>query len=72
MKHFHDEVASFQNRLRLRAKQVLYTYCWDFLPWSISFQKRDDALAEYEAEEKQKRIAEAPGGLDPQEVTFFF
>ncbi|KAF8361853.1 cdc-37 [Pristionchus pacificus] len=51
MKHFHDEVASFQNRLRLRAKQ-----------------KRDDALAEYEAEEKQKRIAEAPGGLDPQEV----
>ncbi|GMR37077.1 hypothetical protein PMAYCL1PPCAC_07272, partial [Pristionchus mayeri] len=51
MKVFHDEVFSFQNRLRLRAKQ-----------------KRDDALAEFESEEKQKRMAEAPGGLDPQEV----
>ncbi|GMS84775.1 hypothetical protein PENTCL1PPCAC_6950, partial [Pristionchus entomophagus] len=51
MKVFHDEVTSFQGRLRLRAKQ-----------------KRDDALAEYESEEKQKRISEAPGGLDPQEV----
>ncbi|VDM56409.1 unnamed protein product [Angiostrongylus costaricensis] len=31
-------------------------------------EKRDAALAEYEAEEKEKRIAAAPGGLDPQEV----
>ncbi|VDO97164.1 unnamed protein product [Heligmosomoides polygyrus] len=30
-------------------------------------EKRDAALAEFEAEEK-KRIATAPGGLDPQEV----
>lgn len=30
--------------------------------------KRDAAIAEYEAEEKAKRIAAAPGGLDPQEV----
>ncbi|GMT16740.1 hypothetical protein PFISCL1PPCAC_8037 [Pristionchus fissidentatus] len=51
MKVFYDEVSSFQNRLRLRAKQ-----------------KRDDALAEYESEAKEKRKAEAPGGLDPQEV----
>ncbi|VDO65110.1 unnamed protein product [Haemonchus placei] len=31
-------------------------------------EKRDAALAEYEAEEKEKRVAAAPGGLDPQEV----
>ncbi|MCP9262325.1 Hsp90 co-chaperone Cdc37 [Dirofilaria immitis] len=30
--------------------------------------KRDAAIAEYEAEEKAKRIATSPGGLDPQEV----
>lgn len=30
--------------------------------------KRDAAIAEYEAEEKAKRIAASPGGLDPQEV----
>lgn len=30
--------------------------------------KRDDALREYEAEEKEKRVKESPGGLDPQEV----
>jgi cell division cycle protein 37 len=30
--------------------------------------KREAALDEYEAEEKQKRIAASPGGLDPQEV----
>uniref|UniRef100_A0A1I7XTP3 Hsp90 chaperone protein kinase-targeting subunit n=1 Tax=Heterorhabditis bacteriophora TaxID=37862 RepID=A0A1I7XTP3_HETBA len=31
-------------------------------------EKREAAIAEYEAEEKEKRIAAAPGGLDPQEV----
>ncbi|VDM78307.1 unnamed protein product, partial [Strongylus vulgaris] len=31
-------------------------------------EKRDAALAEFEAEEKEKRIAAAPGHLDPQEV----
>ncbi|PAV60763.1 hypothetical protein WR25_25428 [Diploscapter pachys] len=51
MKMFKDEVASFQDRLRRRAKE-----------------KRDAAIAEYEAEEKEKRIASAPGGLDPIEV----
>ena len=87
MKMFKDEVASFQDRLRRRAKE-----------------KRDAAIAEYEAEEKvenqflrikvsknlllvilmfstksrnlflkvelfqEKRIAAAPGGLDPIEV----
>ncbi|CAJ0573490.1 unnamed protein product, partial [Mesorhabditis spiculigera] len=30
--------------------------------------KRDQAIAEYESDEKAKRIANAPGGLDPQEV----
>ncbi len=30
--------------------------------------KRDAAIAEYEAEEKRKRIAASPGGVDPQEV----
>ncbi|VDK31527.1 unnamed protein product [Anisakis simplex] len=30
--------------------------------------KRDIALAEDEADEKAKRIAASPGGLDPQEV----
>ena len=30
--------------------------------------KRDEAMAEYEAEEKAKRVAASPGGLDPQEV----
>uniref|UniRef100_A0A915AJ20 Hsp90 chaperone protein kinase-targeting subunit n=3 Tax=Parascaris univalens TaxID=6257 RepID=A0A915AJ20_PARUN len=30
--------------------------------------KRDAAIEEYEAEEKAKRIAASPGGLDPQEV----
>lgn len=30
--------------------------------------KREAAEAEYEAEEKKKRIAASPGGLDPQEV----
>lgn len=30
--------------------------------------KREAAIAEYEAEEKAKRIAASPGGLDPQEV----
>jgi len=30
--------------------------------------KRDTAIAEYEAAEKQKRIAASPGGVDPQEV----
>lgn len=30
--------------------------------------KRDQAIAEYEAEEKAKRIAASPGGLDPQDV----
>ncbi|KHJ89464.1 Cdc37 protein [Oesophagostomum dentatum] len=62
LKLYTDEVAAFEDRLRRRAKE-----------------KRDAALAEYEAEEKvalllllfavkQKRIAAAPGGLDPQEV----
>lgn len=31
-------------------------------------EKRETAVAEYEAEEKAKRIAAAPGGVDPQEV----
>ncbi|CAI5442278.1 unnamed protein product [Caenorhabditis angaria] len=31
-------------------------------------EKREAAAAEYEAEERQKRIEQAPGGLDPQEV----
>lgn len=30
--------------------------------------KRDAAIAEQEADEKAKRIAASPGGLDPQEV----
>ncbi|KAH7706973.1 Hsp90 co-chaperone Cdc37 [Aphelenchoides avenae] len=30
--------------------------------------KREEALQEYEADEKAKRVAQAPGGLDPQEV----
>ncbi|VDO14779.1 unnamed protein product, partial [Brugia timori] len=30
--------------------------------------KRDAAIAEYETEEKAKRIAASPGGMDPQEV----
>ncbi|KHN88711.1 putative Hsp90 co-chaperone cdc37 [Toxocara canis] len=30
--------------------------------------KRDAAIEEYEAEEKAKRIAASPGGVDPQEV----
>ncbi|PIO54776.1 Cdc37 protein, partial [Teladorsagia circumcincta] len=56
LKLYTDEVAAFEDRLRRRAKE-----------------KRDAALAEYEAEEKastlyEKRIAAAPGGLDPQEV----
>ncbi|CAD6192479.1 unnamed protein product [Caenorhabditis auriculariae] len=31
-------------------------------------EKREAATAEYEAEEKARRIAASPGGLDPQEV----
>jgi cell division cycle protein 37 len=31
-------------------------------------EKRDQAIAEYESEEKAKRIASAPGGIDPQEA----
>ncbi|VDN18657.1 unnamed protein product [Gongylonema pulchrum] len=34
--------------------------------------KRDAAIAEYEAEEKAKRIAASPGGLDPQEMRAAF
>jgi len=30
--------------------------------------KRDEAFAEVEAEERERRIKESPGGLDPQEV----
>lgn len=30
--------------------------------------KREELLQEYEADARQKRIAESPGGLDPQEV----
>lgn len=31
-------------------------------------EKRDAAIAEYEAEQRQERLKQAPGGLDPQEV----
>ncbi len=30
--------------------------------------KRDAAIAEIEREEREKRIAASPGGVDPQEV----
>ncbi|CAB3404827.1 unnamed protein product [Caenorhabditis bovis] len=51
MKTFQEEVAAFQERLRIRAQE-----------------KREAAAAEYEAEERAKRIETSPGGLDPQEV----
>lgn len=31
-------------------------------------EKRQEAFEEYDKEEKAKRIAESPGGVDPQEV----
>lgn len=51
MKHYHDEVKAFEERLRTRAET-----------------KRQAALEECEAEEKEERIKASPGGIDPQEV----
>ncbi|TKR70394.1 hypothetical protein L596_022428 [Steinernema carpocapsae] len=51
MKMFHDEVASFKDRIMKRA-----------------IQKKQEYLAEAEAKEREERIAQSPGGVDPQEV----
>merc|ERR1719431_1209720 len=49
VKGFNEELASFKDRIRKRAKE-----------------KVDKAVAEYEEEERQKRLG--PGGLDPADV----
>lgn len=51
MKMYTDEVDSFRDRLKKRARD-----------------KIEQAINEAESEAKAKRIAESPGGLDPQEV----
>ena len=51
MKMYQEEVESFKERLRKRAKD-----------------KREAAIDELEVQEKAKRIAASPGGVDPLEV----
>ncbi|EFO99083.1 hypothetical protein GCK72_007996 [Caenorhabditis remanei] len=51
MKHYHDEVKAFEDRLKIRAQT-----------------KREAAMEEAEAVEKEERIKASPGGIDPQEV----